>query len=248
MAATTTDRLLGGRVVLEQPAAGFRAGLDAVLLAAAVASPAGTTVLDAGCGTGAATLCLAVRRPDLTVVGMEIDPPTAALAVANVAANGLDARVTIHVADILAPAAEHRVALASVMTNPPFNAPDGRQPADPDRARAMLDTRSTAAWLHGCLKRLAPGGGLAVIHRADRLPAVLAALDGRAGAIEIVPLWPAADGRPARRVLIRCRKGARSPTVLRQGLVLHDRTGMFTEAAEAILRHGAALDEVLPGA
>lgn len=247
MAETTTDRLLGGRVVLEQPRAGFRAGLDAVLLAAAVAAPSGARVLDAGCGTGAATLCLAVRRPDLAVVGIELDPATAALAAANVAANGLAARVTIMAGDLLAPALGQRVEVGWVMTNPPFNAPDGRAPEHPDRARAMRDTLSPAAWLRACLRRLAPGGGLALIHRADRLPAVLAALDGRAGAIELMPLWPGVDGRPAKRVLIRCRKGARSPAVLRQGLVLHARAGMFSEAAEAILRHGAALDEVLPG-
>lgn len=247
MADTTTDRLLGGRVVLEQPKAGFRAGLDAVLLAAAVAAPVGARVLDAGCGTGAATLCLAVRRPDLAVVGIELDPATAALAAANVAANGLAARVSIIVGDLLEPAFGQRVEAGWVMTNPPFNAPDGRAPAHPDRARAMLDTQSPAAWLGACLRRLPTGAGLVLIHRADRLPAVLAALEGRAGAIELVPLWPGAEGRPARRVLVRCRKGARSPAVLRQGLVLHDRAGMFSEAAEAILRHGAALDDVLPG-
>jgi tRNA1(Val) A37 N6-methylase TrmN6 len=246
-AATTVDRLLGGRVLLEQPAHGFRASVDAVLLAAAVVAEPDAAVLDAGCGTGAASLCLACRRPDVAVLGLEVDPATAALAAANARRNGLEDRVRIEVGDLLARGpVRKRQPCAAVMTNPPFNPPDGRGPKAADRARAMVEAATTADWLAACLERLSTAGRLALIHRADRLPAVLAALDGPAGAIEIVPLWPAAGGRSAKRVLVRCRKGARSPAVLRQGLVLHTSTGMFTEAAEAILRHGAALDDVLP--
>ena len=50
----TEDRLLGGRVVMRQPASGYRAATDPVLLAACVAARPGMRVLDAGCGAGAA--------------------------------------------------------------------------------------------------------------------------------------------------------------------------------------------------
>jgi tRNA1(Val) A37 N6-methylase TrmN6 len=246
-APTTLDRLLGGRVLLEQPARGFRASVDAVLLAAAVVAEPGAAVLDAGCGTGAASLCLACRRADVAVLGIEVDPATAALAAANARRNGLADRVGIEVGDLLAPPPGRKgQPCAAVMTNPPFNPPGGRGPKVADRARAMVEAATTADWLAACLERLSTGGRLCLVHRADRLPAVLAALEGPTGAIEILPLWPAAGGQSAKRVLVRCRKGARSPAVLRQGLVLHTPTGMFTEAAEAILRHGAALDDVLP--
>ena len=48
------DRLLGGRVRLKQPKAGYRAAIDPVLLAAAVPTGADETVLDVGTGAGAA--------------------------------------------------------------------------------------------------------------------------------------------------------------------------------------------------
>jgi tRNA1(Val) A37 N6-methylase TrmN6 len=102
------------------------------------------------------------------------------------------------------------------------------------------------AWLDRCLKRLAPGGQLVLIHRADRLPAVLAALERATGRIEIIPLWPGANGQPAKRVIVRCRKGRRTPAALLPGLVLHEPTGKFTAVAEAILRGGAGLDDVMP--
>ena len=244
-AVTTVDRLLGGRVILEQPAKGFRAGIDAVLLAASIDAATAGRVLDAGAGTGAAALCLARRRPDLLVVGLERDPAMAALARGNAERNGAAARVRIETGDLMAPPVALTEPFDAVMTNPPFNPPDGRTTSLPARAAAMVDVTGPAAWLAACLARLAPGGRLALIERADRLPAVLAALEPAAGAIEIVPLWPGPGTANAKRVIVRCRKAARGPAMLRRGLVLHRATGIFTEAAEAILRDAAALDDVL---
>ena len=47
------NALLGGRIRLRQPAKGYRAGMDAALLAAAVDAAPGQRVLEAGCGAGA---------------------------------------------------------------------------------------------------------------------------------------------------------------------------------------------------
>ena len=50
---STLDGLLDRRLSLRQPRQGYRAGDDAVLLAAAVRAGPGQTVLDAGAGVGA---------------------------------------------------------------------------------------------------------------------------------------------------------------------------------------------------
>ncbi|MBT4043768.1 MAG: methyltransferase, partial [Rhodospirillaceae bacterium] len=59
------DGLLDRRIQLNQPRKGYRAGDDAILLAAAVRATAGQTVLDVGAGVGAVSLCLGARCPDL---------------------------------------------------------------------------------------------------------------------------------------------------------------------------------------
>ena len=69
--ATTTDRVLGGRVTLRQPAEGYRAAIDPVFLAAAVAEDCRGPVVDLGCGAGAATLCVAARLPGCHLIGFE---------------------------------------------------------------------------------------------------------------------------------------------------------------------------------
>ncbi|MBI3708303.1 MAG: methyltransferase [Proteobacteria bacterium] len=67
-ARTTRDALLGGRVAFRQPAAGYRAAIDPVLLAASVPAATKGRVLELGCGAGAALLCLAHRLPNLRIV------------------------------------------------------------------------------------------------------------------------------------------------------------------------------------
>ncbi len=252
--ATSIDRLLGGKLLLQQPIRGFRASIDAMLLAAAVdaslrpaSSAAQIEILDAGCGIGTASLCLAQRLSSMEVTGLEIDASTADLARDNVARNGLDDRITIVLGDMLLPPQPLRQRqFSAVMTNPPFHPRHGPAATDDARALATMDAVGPTAWLGACLKRVASGGQLVLIHRADCLPALLSAMNDVAGQIEVIPLWPKANGQHAKRVIVRCRKGSRGPASLLPGLVLHETTGKFTPRAEAILWDGAGLDDVLP--
>ncbi len=249
--AITENRLLGGRVVLCQPASGYRAAIDPVLLAAAVPALRGERVLDLGCGVGAAALCLAARVPDCRIVGLELQPDLAALARHNAAANGVAHRFAVIEGDVRRPPPELAAAAASetgvpgfdhVMMNPPF-LPAGAATPPPEATKALAHQEGAAAledWIAAACRLLKPRGGLTLIHRADRVDAICAALRPRFGAVELIPLWPK-PGRPARRLVVRARKDARSPAVLAFGLVLHRPEGGFTEEAEAILRGGKAL-------
>jgi tRNA1(Val) A37 N6-methylase TrmN6 len=79
-----------------------------------------------------------------------------------------------------------------------------------------------------------------VIHRADRLEDLLAALAPRFGGVTVLPIHPKRD-RPAKRVIVHAVLGARDEPVTLPGFHLHEDDGAFTAAAEAILRHGEAL-------
>ena len=57
------ERFLAGRVIARQPATGYRAALDTVLLGAAVGLRPGEAGLELGCGSGAALLIAAERSP-----------------------------------------------------------------------------------------------------------------------------------------------------------------------------------------
>jgi len=242
--AFTTDTLLDGRVILKQPAAGYRVAIDPVFLAAAVPARPGERVLDAGSGVGAATLCLAARIDGIAIEGLDIDADLAALARDNAGAGGCAGRARFHIGDLRAPPPELRSGgLDHVMTNPPFLEAGRAQPS-PQAAKARATVEGAvplADWLHSCLRLLRPKGTLTLIHRADRLDWILAALAGHAGTITLLPLWPRA-GVPAKRVIVRATKGASGPARLLAGLVLHDGHGGYTAEANAILRDGAGID------
>lgn len=244
-AGLTDDAILGGQLRLRQPAKGYRAGIDPVFLAAA--APPVATALDLGCGAGTAALCLARRMAGVEVVGLELQPALAALARENAQRNGLEGRVTIHEGDLLRPPAMLAAGgFDLVMANPPFHpAGSATAPAEPGRAQGHVEGEADLArWVRQALKLAAPRGLLLMIHRPDRLGALLGLLEGRAGGIVVFPLWPGA-GRPARRLLVLARKGSAAPLTLAAGLVLHEADGRYTAAADAVLR-GAGL-ELLQG-
>lgn len=230
-----SDTFLGGRVVARQPETGFRGGLDAVMLAAAV--PEGATALELGAGAGTASLCLASRLPAIAVTGLEIGPELVRLATENAAANGLQGRVHFAAANVFALPLEFKREYDCVLANPPFHG-EGQASPDGVRARALMDRGSLGDWLQAGLKRTRSGGAFTTILRADRLNEALAALPMTG--ISVLPLWPKA-GDPARRVLIQARKNSGAALRLLPGLILHEETGTYTREADTILRGEAAL-------
>ena len=243
-AGFTEDRLLGGRVRLRQPAAGYRIAIDPVFLAASVRAEPHQSVLDVGCGVGAAMLCLAARVPHARVVGLETRRELVRLAGDNAILNGVEARVSAMIGDLLhAPPRLPPGAFDHVMANPP-HLDRGRAAAvaSPEKAEATIEGEADlAAWVRFSLAMARSKGSVTFIHRADRIEALLAEIAGRAGEIVVYPLWPG-PVKPAVRVLVRARKDIASPSRIAPGLVLNDPDGRPTAAAEAVLREGRGLD------
>jgi tRNA1(Val) A37 N6-methylase TrmN6 len=238
---TTEDHLLGGRVRLRQPAAGqLRAGLDAVLLAAALPARPGQRVLEAGCGSGAAMLCLAARVPGLALLAVERDSGMAALAAENAALNGQSAEVvTGDVADLAL--ARRLGPWDHAMANPPYW-PAGTAPPAPGRAAATHEQGAgLGQWAGFLAAGLRHGGWLALVLPAARFDAGAAALRAAGcGGVTLLPLWPRV-ATPAKRVLLLARKGGRGPARVLPGLVLHEADGAWTPAAAAVLQEAAPL-------
>lgn len=238
--ALTEDKILGGRLSLAQPAHGYRAGVDAILLAAAVRLAPGAQAAEFGCGPGAALLSAALLNPGARLTGVERDPGAAALARRNAAANDLEDQAAIIEADALIWRPE--APLDAVFFNPPFfDDPRALRAPKPGKRAAWISDAPLEGWITAGLKCLKPGGALTFIHRADRLGEALSALHGRASCV-VLPVHPRA-GAPAKRIVIEARKGGRAPLVLSAPLVLHeDGSGAWTPRADALLRGQARLE------
>lgn len=240
----TDDAFLGGQLRLFQPAQGYRAGMDAVLLAAAVPAEAGQRVLDLGCGVGTAGLCLAKRVDAVALTGVEVQADLCALAAENATRNGLENRTQFINGDLRARGAilpprgfDH------VLSNPPYVAGDsgrigGTQRADVSRRETGANL---ADWIDAMLYWVRERGHLSLIHRSDRLHEIISLLTPRVGGIRICPIWPK-PGRAANRVLISGQREARAGLTLTPGIVVRDDQDRVTPEMEAIQRDGEALD------
>jgi tRNA1(Val) A37 N6-methylase TrmN6 len=234
-----SETFLDGKVRVNQPESGFRSGLDAVMLAAAIPAQSGQTALELGAGAGTAGLCLLARVPGLALTGVEIDKNLTALASDNAAANGMKADFVC--ADIFALPSELKRDFDQVFCNPPFHG-EGQASPDQARATALMDQGRLEDWLRIGLQRTVSGGFFTAILRADRLNQALAALPEKG--VAVFPFWPKA-GEAAKRVIVQARKGSNAPFALLPGLILHQVNGAWTPEADDVLRRGNVL--ALPG-
>ena len=246
----TRDDFLDGQLKLYQPKKGYRAGIDAVFLAASIPAQSGETALELGAGVGVASLCLAWRVPGLSVTGVEIQPEMVRLAQENASRNALIPRAKFVCADL---SGQRRFMIEQgitpnlydhVLANPPYYEPESSwvSPDESKRKAHTTQTASLADWVDTACAMARPKGTVTFIHRADALPGLLHLIGTRLGAMKAYPLWPHRNA-DASRVLLQGVKTSRGPFTLRAGMILHegDRRGNFTSAANALLRTGAAL-------
>lgn len=250
-APPTDDAFLGGALMVLQPRSGYRAGVDAVMLAAAVPAVSGRPgrVLDAGAGVGTAGLCLARRCPEVSVVLLDREPELAELARRNVDRNGLAERCSVAEADLgdCSDAELSALGIAAgsfdhVIANPPFHV-EGEGTAALDALKAASHAMPAAgleAWSRFLARMARPGGTATVIHKAEALPELLAVLGKRFGGLRVLPIHAQAYA-PAIRVIVQGMKGSKAPPALLPAFVLHGADGGFTPEAGEILRRGGAL-------
>lgn len=240
----TSDAFLGGKVQLLQPREGYRAGIDPVLLAAAVQAEPGQRVLELGCGAGAAILCLAARVPRLTLTGVERQADMAALAQQN--GQGHLEVVCADLAELPLNVRDRQ--FDHVLANPPYyDRKASVSSDDPVREAAHGEHTPLAIWVSIAAKRLNPKGRATFIHRAERLPDLIRALPHDLGSVEVLPLTSRV-GRVAERVILRARKNGRAafrlyaPLVLHQGPTHTHDGDSYVPLIRDVLRKGAPLN------
>ncbi|KQT65132.1 MULTISPECIES: tRNA1(Val) (adenine(37)-N6)-methyltransferase [unclassified Aureimonas] len=233
-----------GAFHLLQPRTGFRAGLDALLLAACPPPESEGRAADLGSGSGVVGLAAAARCPGLAVTLVEKDPAMADLSRRSLMLEenaALAPRLSVAVADLLAGRAGREAAglkdgaFGLILTNPPFHPAGGRASPDArrDAARAMPEAGFLQRWLASASALLAHGGTLFLVARPDNLPAILEAGEGRYGDIRIRPVQPSA-GRRASRILVSARRGSKAPLSLLPPIVLAEEDGRPSDVATAI--------------
>ncbi|WP_245408323.1 tRNA1(Val) (adenine(37)-N6)-methyltransferase [Zhengella mangrovi] len=248
----TIDAFHRGEFWLRQPARrGHRAGMDAMMLAAALPSGFAGRIADLGAGAGAAGLAAISRCRDAEVVLFERSAEMAAHGRETLALEQnawLRARAAMVEADVtLRGKARAEAGLTdngfdAVLMNPPFNAGHDRRTPDDLKAEAhVMADGLIEAWVRTAAAITRTRGLVALILRPDAIGEALAALDGRFGALEIKPIHPRAD-MAAIRLVIRGTRASRKRLTFAPPLFLHEAgSDRFSELADGINNGRASL-------
>ncbi len=229
----THDTLFAGVVRFTQPADGYRAPVDGLLLAA-FAGGASRLAVDLGAGAGMVSLALLHRTRTPQVIAVERDPALAACLTRNLADNGLASRATPLVIDVLAAARSRRGSADLVVANPPFYTDATHTPARHERAHAARagghDRDPLADFVGAARALLGRGGRACFVWPANDLQRLLdrAAAVGLA-ARRVRAFHPTPDA-PARRMLVECRPGRPGGLTIEPPLLQFDRDGRETGA------------------
>lgn len=242
----TDDAFLGGKLKILQPEKGYRAGIDAVFLGAAIPVKDGDTLFELGIGAGVASLCVLARNPNIHITGIEGNTRYAILGEQNAKRNNFTDSMRVIHADVkdamrkdLANMPAH-ASFSHAFANPPFY-DDANVTPSPSILKANAHTfgpDGLEQWIKVLHAMVTMRGTVTLVHRAETLGRILTAMDTKFGDIRVAPLYTRV-GSTASRVIVQGVKGSRAPLQLLPGMILHTGDNNFTSDAEAVLREGA---------
>ncbi len=214
-----------------QKTAGFRFGMDAVLLSDFVRAEAQATVADFGTGTGILPLLMWGRGKGQRFEAFEIQREMADMARRSVALNGLSARIRVHEASVEeAPSLLSSGSVDVIVCNPPYGMP-GATLHNPvlskDLARHQAP-RGLKPWFTAAYRLLRGRGRMALIYPAPMMLSLMNDLSRAA----LIPkrfrlIYPRVD-KPANLVLVEAVKDARPTLQPEPPLIVYEQDGTMT--------------------
>jgi tRNA1Val (adenine37-N6)-methyltransferase len=226
---TVDDLWGGGRVI--QARQGYRFSLDAVLLASFAGVRAGDMVADLGAGCGVVSILLARREPACRIVALEIQPAMCDRARRSVLLNGLQQRVTVVEGDVRRASALLGAGRFDLLvSNPPYwPAGSGKLPRAPELALARHELALTLGdLLAQAALLLRPGGRLALVHRAARLPEIVRLAHALGLSLARVRMVAPRPGAPPNLVLVEAKRGPAATEELPL-LVVYGEEGRYSD-------------------
>jgi len=185
---------------------------DAVWLAAWAAKAKIKTALDVGIGTGGISLCLLKHNPNLEITGIDISKQRLDECEKNAKLN--ERKIELLNTDIIN--WKTSKTFDAVITNPPYFKGSAA-------GHGAHHNVNLTEWTRACLKRIRPRGYFYAITDSTATSEIIAALhNGKAGAIEIMPLF-SDKKNTAERVLISARLGVKTGTKIYSGMNMQDK-------------------------
>ena len=201
---------------------------DTLALASFIRSDSARRGVELGCGSGLLMLTLLFSHPALSMTGADIREEAVSQARRNLAANSFESRGTVLLSDYRAlPLPKGSFDL--VCANPPYfpasaaASPDARRDTMRRESATLAETAAVASSL------LRPGGSFSLVHRAERMAEVFAALREVSLEPKRLRLFSARAESAPSLFFLEARKGAHAGLVLEPLLYQFTSSGAETE-------------------
>ena len=231
------DLQRSGLRIIQDPAR-FCFGMDAVLLTGFIQdgiggrSMAHEDLLDLGTGTGIIPLLMSAKSDCRHLIGLEIQPDSAEMAMRSVKLNGIEDRVRILQGDIKEADALFAPASFGIVTcNPPYmigghGLQNPESPKAIARHEVLCDFDDVARAAERLLKS---GGHFYLVHRPFRLAEIMTTLrDHGLEPKRMRLVYPYVDREP-NMVLLDCVRGGRPRLSVEKPLIVYKAPGKYTE-------------------
>ncbi|MBV8773240.1 MAG: methyltransferase [Deltaproteobacteria bacterium] len=235
--AQTIDSILGGALIIVQPACGYRFAIDSILLGRFARPRRRARVLELGAGCGVVSIMIAALYQPAAVIAVELQPQLASMIAQNAALNG-NLAVTATCADL-----RHSIpglmpgAFDYVIANPPYRSERrGRESPNPQRRAARSgDDTTLKAFVSAAARYANRGGKVAMIFTASRTVELIAELKDKSLEAKRIRFVHSRAGEAATMVLIEARKAGGIEAVIEPPLFIHGPSGSYSDEARAIL-------------
>lgn len=240
----STDTIYNGRISFIQPLKGYRIAIDPLLLAATTQPKHNEKWCEFGAGTGAISLATCFRNQDcdFSLLAIEKDPSLFDLFIQNIKNNHFEDKIQPQNVNI-----EELTKLYAVnyfdhiIMNPPYYEHGKISDIENKQSANHTPLQDLETWLHTAFALLKHKGYVSLIFDQKRLHELLKIIFMREwGDITCLPLHPK-QGREAHRVIIRLRKGVKSPMRFLPGIVLHHEDDRFTEFVYHVINEGQTI-------
>ena len=235
--------LLGSRVNMISARGGYNASVDPVFLASSIPVFGRESVLDVGCGTGAAAFCLVARAEKVIVTGVDNQKYLIDLANKIAKLNEFKLRNKFLLYDIKEYINSSQLGTFDhVMANPPYNKKgSGNLSLDPLKSAANMEKNANLNdWVSFCVNHVNESGTVTFVHRYDRRFELISLLE-EYGLVKVLPLCVRKYQGTAKRVLVQLTKGKLGRTRIKRGLILYEQDNVYTTIANGILRNAEPL-------
>ncbi len=208
---------LGNGFQIIQGTEEFRYGTDAVKLADFVTMHPGDRVMDFCTGTGIVPLLLAMREPNVSVVGLEIQEKMQEMASRSIKLNSLTDKITIQLGDVKEVRKHFEPESFQIVTcNPPYMKDNtGKQSV---RESVRIARHELCCNLYDCIESAAyllpSGGKFYMVHRPERLTDILSAMRDKGVEPKRLTLYAAGETRPPRLLVVEGQKNRKSGLIV----------------------------------